>query len=197
MGDRSFLINALVQCRDLIDSIEPLTESDWRMISPLYTEQTLKKGECFCEEGEYAPNLAFVYEGVLRSYVVSDEVLEYNKDFFDEGKFAISYTAAMTNQKSLLTIQALTDVKLIVANFQKLHSFFDQSPTIERMVRKYVEFGLMKKERRDVEMGALGASERYANFLEEYPGLEGRISQYHIASHLGISPIELNGIKAA
>jgi len=40
------------------------------------------------------------------------------------------------------------------------------------------------------------APTRYLNFLAEYPALEPRLKQYHIASYLGITPVTLSRIRA-
>jgi len=39
------------------------------------------------------------------------------------------------------------------------------------------------------------AEERYMTFREMYPGLEKFISQYHIASYLGITSVSLSRIR--
>ena len=41
------------------------------------------------------------------------------------------------------------------------------------------------------------AATRYANFQTRYPGLELRLTQYHIASYLGITPVALSRIRHA
>lgn len=41
------------------------------------------------------------------------------------------------------------------------------------------------------------AQEHYVQFLQDYPGLEARVSQYHIASYLGIMPESLSRIRAS
>ena len=39
------------------------------------------------------------------------------------------------------------------------------------------------------------ATQRYANFREQFPQLELQIPQYHIASYLGISATQLSRIR--
>jgi CRP-like cAMP-binding protein len=40
------------------------------------------------------------------------------------------------------------------------------------------------------------ARQRYLQFLQDYPGLENRLNQYHIASYVGITPESLSRIRA-
>ena len=41
----------------------------------------------------------------------------------------------------------------------------------------------------------LSAEQRYLLLIQKNPELEKRISQYHLASHLGISPVSLSRIR--
>jgi hypothetical protein len=41
----------------------------------------------------------------------------------------------------------------------------------------------------------LNRGERYRNFRKECPQLEQQILQYHVASYLGITPIQLSGMR--
>jgi CRP-like cAMP-binding protein len=40
------------------------------------------------------------------------------------------------------------------------------------------------------------AAGRYLDFLSEYPGLEARVRQRHIASYLGMTPVTLSRIRS-
>lgn len=54
---------------------------------------------------------------------------------------------------------------------------------------------LMAKDAREIEIVQENAGQRYQRFLKEYPSLNSRIPQYHIASHLGITPTQLSRIR--
>ena len=53
-----------------------------------------------------------------------------------------------------------------------------------------------KKEVREIQIVLNNATERYEFFRQEHPGLENKIPQYHIASYLGVTPIQLSRIRA-
>jgi len=53
----------------------------------------------------------------------------------------------------------------------------------------------MLKARREWEFMTLSAEQRYLVLMQTHPELEERISQYHLASHLGISPVSLSRIR--
>ena len=53
----------------------------------------------------------------------------------------------------------------------------------------------IEKEKKEIEIVLLNASQRYILFKEEFPTLEQLISQFHIASYLGISATQLSRIR--
>ena len=73
---------------------------------------------------------------------------------------------------------------------------YDSIPKIERLSRILAEHFFVDKEKREIELVMLGASEKYEIFKKEHPNLENLIPQYHIASYLGISPTQLSRIRA-
>ena len=54
---------------------------------------------------------------------------------------------------------------------------------------------LMAKDAREIEIVQEDATVRYQRFLIEHSSLVERLPQYHIASHLGITPTQLSRIR--
>jgi len=161
-----------------------------------FSEVNFKKGKALAKKGEYAKKIAFVLNGVIRAYYSNDKGEEYNKTFFTAGKFVGAYSSLITKQKNLIDIDCLTDCKLLIAEYSKITSLYDQYPQIERLSRILAEYFFVIKEKREIELVTLEAKERYAIFQQEHPQLEQLIPQYHIASYLGVSPTQLSRIRA-
>ncbi|MCP5062668.1 MAG: Crp/Fnr family transcriptional regulator [Ignavibacteriae bacterium] len=166
-------------------------------IMEMFTFQELKKGEYFVEEGSRSSEVAFIIEGVIRAFYRTSEGVEYNKTFFIENSFAVSLSAVLQKIESHLCFQTLTDCKLLVADYPKIENLFTKHRSIETIVRIILQNDwVIKKEQRELRFVLNNAEERYLYFQQEYPGLENRIPQYQIASHLGITPIQLSRIRA-
>jgi CRP-like cAMP-binding protein len=58
-----------------------------------------------------------------------------------------------------------------------------------------VENELARKTQHEIFLLKKSAEERYMMFHKMYPHLENRISQYHIASYLGITPVSLSRLR--
>ncbi len=185
------------QLKAVIDKSYGLPEKAWNDFQKLFSYDELKKGEYFVEENTFTSKTGFVIEGVIRAFYRNEKGTEYNKTFFIENMFAVSFAAVLSKKKSYLNFQALENTKLIVADYYEIEKLFEKHRDIETLVRKIIEYEwVIKKEQRELRLVLNSAEERYKFFKEEYPGLENRIPQYYIASHLGVTPIQLSRIRA-
>ncbi|MEM6804860.1 MAG: Crp/Fnr family transcriptional regulator, partial [Bacteroidota bacterium] len=121
---------------------------------------------------------------------------EYNQQFFVGPSLIGAYSSLLNGKKNLIPQQALTDCDIWVAAYENLGVLFDEYHDLERIARKIAEFYFLEKERKELEMALKDAGQRYAIFQTQFPGLEQKIPQYHIASYLGISPTQLSRIRA-
>ena len=136
-------------------------------------------------------------DGALRAYYLDKDGVYYNKTFFIENSFAASLASILQNIPSFLFFDALVDTKVLKASYYKITALFHKHRCLETTVRKIIEYEwVIKKEQRELRLVLNDATERYRYFQQEYPGLESKIPQYHIASHLGITPIQLSRIRA-
>ena len=182
--------------KQYINAVSPLKNETWETVKQLFTETKLNKGDYFIEEGPVAKQIAFLYEGVVRAFFRSNEGIEYNKTFFTAPFMFGGYSSLITAKPNLINQQALTDCKLLVADYTLLCKLYNSHPDLERVARKLAELFFVIKEKREIEIVLLNADKRYQIFKEEHPGLEQLIPQYHIASYLGITPTQLSRIRS-
>ena len=190
-------LDEINRIRQVVEHFEPFTEEAWKEFSSLFSYTELKRGDYFVREGQRNDSVAFILEGALRAYYVDNEGTHYNKTFFTEDSFAMSIASVLQDIPSYLSFDALLDTRLLRGNYSKIVGLFPKHRCIETMVRKVIEYEwVIKKEQRELRLVMNNATERYEFFRQEYPGLENKIPQYHIASHLGITPIQLSRIRA-
>jgi hypothetical protein len=89
----------------------------------------------------------------------------------------------------------LQETHLLVCNLASIVELFNQHHCWEKLGRILAEQLYIKKETREAEFLLDDAETRYFNFQKQYPGLEERIAQYHVASYLGITPVMLSRIR--
>ena len=177
------------------NAISPLKEKTWEELLPLFKETTLSANDYFVRENEVARKIAFLESGVVRAFFINQEGQEYNKQFFVGPSSIGGYTSLLTGKANLIPQQALTDCKIWSCEFRSLTDRYDQYPDLERLSRKIAEYYFLEKEKKELEIVLLDASQRYRLFQNEFPTLEQLIPQYHIASYLGISATQLSRIR--
>lgn len=180
----------------LISDITPLDPAAQEAFLSLFSDVRFKKGTAFAKRGEISKHIAYVQDGVLRAYFSKNDGEQYNKTFFKQGDFVGAFSSLVTGSTNLIDIDCLTDCVVKVASYQQIRNLYDQHPTIERLARILAEQFFVVKEKREIELVTLDAKDRYAIFLNEHPGLDQLIPQYHIASYLGVSPTQLSRIRA-
>ena len=171
------------------------TDEDWNLIVPHLTEKKLKKNQLFAQEGKKAKDIAFVLEGNLRQFYSKDGE-EKTTYFYFENHLMSSYMSCITGQPSQLSIEALTDSRLLVFTYPVLQSLYNQSQQWEkfgRLIAEYIAIGL---EERMVGLLMLSPEERYNQLLQSNKQkILERIPQHYIANYLGITPVSLSRIR--
>jgi len=185
----------LEDLKTYFNNISPIRAHTWDQIQPLFTQQTLAKGEYFVVEGKIAQKIGFLQEGIVRAFYRNRDGAEYNKHFFTPNIMLGAFSSLVTRTPNKINQQALTDCKLLTANYADITALYDNHQDIERVSRRLAEIHFAEKEKREVDIVLLDALQRYLIFKKEYPSLEQLIPQYHIASYLGISATQLSRIR--
>jgi CRP-like cAMP-binding protein len=176
-------------------STVPLSKELIGLMAEMFVYDELEKGAYFVKTGEYAKEIAFLETGIVRAFFINNEGKEYNKTFFSAPSIIGSYASLISKQKNNVAQQALTDCKIWKASFHEIEKVSEGNFEIERLRRIIAENYFLSNEKKELEMALLDADKRYLILQEEYPGIELKIPQYHIASYLGISPTQLSRIR--
>jgi len=156
----------------------------------------VKKGAYFLRAGEIPQRIGFNVSGLLRLFYIDPNGKEIIKHFCVENTLAISYSAFLLREASKLYIQALEDTKLLVIDHAGYRELLDSHVCWQIAARKLAELLYILKEKKESELLLNSAQERYLQFLEDYPNIEQRLNQYHIASYLAITPESLSRIRS-
>ncbi|GAA0784069.1 Crp/Fnr family transcriptional regulator [Marinobacterium sediminicola] len=182
--------------RQAMDAYSPLSDSTWQALVSFCRYRQLARHQMLCRAGEIPRSFAFVCKGLFRVFALDDKGHEYNKNFFTEGQFPGSMTALLRNLPSRHSLQALEDSAIIEIDFGRFRELLYCSKDLKLFQIHYLEANwLLAKDERETQLVQQDAAERYMRFLVERPDLAERLPQYHIASHLGITPTQLSRIR--
>lgn len=196
MADHLLELEVLSALRATIESYAKIQNDTWLRLQKYCTRKSLDRGEILYNIGVTPASFGYVYSGLLRAFTIDKNGNEYSKNFFDKGNFPGSVRALLQSEPSEFTVDALEPSVIIEIPFTAYRKLLVEKHDLALFHISYLEKNwVIAKDLREVEIVMEDATERYKKFLDEYPGLHDRIQQYHIASHLGITPTQLSRIR--
>ncbi len=185
------MINSLLYS---IQNIITLNPAEIDTVTSLFKEKTYKKGDFFLEEGRTCKQVGFITKGLMRYYINHDGE-EKTYAFSQENDYVCNYESFLPQKPSSKIIQALEDCDVLVISHDDLQLFYANIREGERFGRiaiGTVFIQLLK----DISSFYTETPElRYERFIKSHADLQQRISQYHIASFVGVKPQSLSRIR--
>lgn len=173
-------------------ALSPAAESHVYSISK---EKTIPKGEVLISQGQEVKKIYFVTSGCLRSFCLDKNGKEHTLLFAIKNWWMSDYMAIYNKEYAMLTVESLTESKVIEFNSKELIEIHTRFPEFEPFQRVNLERHVVSLHKRILNQLQLTAPERYDLFLEQYPEIEQHCRNYHIASYLGITQQSLSRIR--
>jgi CRP-like cAMP-binding protein len=175
--------------------IVPLSTADAALIGTLFQSRIVRKGDYFVQQGEVCQQVGFIQSGLVR-YFVNQDGDEKIYSFGLESDFVCDYESFLSQKPCRRAIQAIEDSSLLVISAASLQRLFAGLTYGERFGRVVIEQIFVQTMGQLVSLYTDSPEVRYQAFLDEYPTLSARITQYHIASYVGVKPQSLSRIRA-
>jgi CRP-like cAMP-binding protein len=177
-----------------IQNIITLSLAEVGIVTSLFKEKTYKKGDFFLEEGRVCKQVGFVAKGLMRYYINHDGE-EKTYDFSQENEYVCNYESFLPQKPSSKIIQALEDSDLLVISHNDLQLLYANVREGERFGRIAIEAVFLKLLQDLSSFYTETPVVRYERFLKNHGDLQQRISQYHVASYVGVKPQSLSRIR--
>ncbi|TWV99113.1 Crp/Fnr family transcriptional regulator [Chitinophaga pinensis] len=177
-----------------IRTLIPLSEAEEEIVCQLFKEKHYKKGSFFLAENEICRQAAFVISGFMR-YYINDDGEEKTYGFAKPFNFACNYESFVPQNPSSQIIQALEDCVLLTISYDDLLRFYEQVRYGDRFGRLVIEQVFIQTLKDRNSFYTDSPEGRYEQFIREHKDLLQQISQYHIASFVGIKPQSLSRIR--
>jgi CRP-like cAMP-binding protein len=154
-----------------------------------------KKGEYLITQGEPAPYIFFLTQGLVRYMSISAEGKEFTQSFASAPGIAGSTRAMVMKKEALFSIEVLDDVLCFKLDWQSLFETMKSEPGFLEAYSHLLEQMFAKKEEREYYLLQKSAEQRYLEFLDEHPQLRDRVPLKVVASYIGITPIALSRVR--
>ncbi|RIV30771.1 Crp/Fnr family transcriptional regulator [Flagellimonas lutimaris] len=167
--------------------VDPRPE-DLHLFTSKFREVVVTKGKFLLQPDTHVKHEYFVVKGCLSAYYLDKKGNKSIVQFAIENWWLGDFDAFYNGVPSKLYIEALEDSTLLAINYNDLQTLFQQSPIFERYFRILVTSAFISLRKRILSSLGKSIKERYLEFCESYPNIEGRVPNYQIASYLGVSP---------
>lgn len=174
----------------------PLAPNELEACYEICSSSQVKKGDFITKADEAFEQEILVLKGVIRGFYLTYEGEEFNAAFYTDQSIVSPWFTRTHQGISLINLQAMEDTEVAFMHQKTFENARYSHPGLREYGYRVVEADLLQRAQREILMATKSARERYLAFQEQFPGLENRISQYHIASYLGITPISLSRIRA-
>ncbi len=189
-----YFFAAMKEFVEFILQFDNLNKQQIDLITSKVKEIRLKKDSYFSEAGKIPRQVGFVLEGVVRGCYYNNKGDEITRCFIEENNLVVDYVNFEANSTSTEYLQACTDCRILIFSKQ---DWEDLSHTVvgwNNITNKMVQRCLYQKSRKGPVISQ-DATQRYLEFMENYPALINRVALSHIASYIGVTQQSLSRIR--
>ena len=155
----------------------------------------LKKGNFLLKNGETVNHQYYVESGCLRTFFIDDSGKEHTLQLAIHDWWISDYTAFFSEGTAILNIEILQDSVLYCVSKKDMDELFTKVEDLNAFFRKKMERAFASFQKRILANLSQSATERYSDFVANYPNIEQQVKNYHIASYLGITTETLSRIR--
>mgnify|MGYP000312494048 CR=1 FL=1 len=184
----------LLKFSNRIQELSSITEEEILQNQDFFKIQTLKKGDHFLREGKICTNIAFINQGTFRIYRLKNGE-ELNTCFCMKCDVMSSFESFVNQTPSQDNIQALEDAEFITLSHSNFIKLVASNPSWNSLRITLTDHECVRLANRANTLSSETALEKYQNLLVNEPEIIQRISNYHIASYLGITRETLSRIR--
>jgi CRP-like cAMP-binding protein len=186
----------LDKVKEALSNLPFLNPRDMAKIASATTLRTIDEGDYVFREGEQHYIVYVVLKGLLRSYVINQNGEEVTLRFVPEKEKAGSYNTIINDLPAAENLMALEKTVVLSIDTRKAKA---SDPNNSRALKAKLD--VFQKLLNDAIdrlkfYTVYSPEERYEKFRNDYPDLEQRVKQKHLASYLGITPQSLSRIRA-
>jgi CRP-like cAMP-binding protein len=177
-------------------AVAPLDAQAFEPVLQAISVRRLAPGEALLQAGEQGAREYFVLDGVLKTWIGDAQGREVTLAFHVGPGVLMPAIARTAGDLSRVHCQALTPACVAGFDAGLLIDCMRRIPSVQCWGDAALRAELIRRVDREWALAALPAAQRLQQFREQFPGLEDRIAQHHIASYLGITTVSLSRLRA-
>lgn len=188
----------LVLYKQLFDHIKKVTpeypENDLNLLVRYLELKKVSKKCIILHAGSIPQFVYFIIEGCFRYFDSTDEGEQYNTQFAFENWWIGDMKGVVYGTAAKLNIEALEESTVLAMTVSDYNNLLQNSHPFAKYTQRLRANAYQAVMDHSADFHQ-SAEIRYCHLLDKFPSLSQRISQYHIASYLGITPESLSRIR--
>jgi len=178
-----------------INKYGTLTTEEQLIVLTFFQYRTFRKRQYLLQEGDIARYETFILKGVTRTYETDKSGHEHIVQFGIEDWWVGDLYSFLSASPTRFNIDCIEDTCVMQISKNNLDHLYERVPKMERYFRNLLQNAFIASTTRVSSILVKSATERYRDFLEQYPDIKQRIPDHYIASYLGITPQSLSRIR--
>jgi CRP-like cAMP-binding protein len=176
--------------------LSPLPPETLTALERIARPRSFAAGDHLLRAGARAERVFVIAKGLVRELYVTADGDEHTRTFMAERQITGSLLDLLSGEPSVTWIEALEPTETLALPYRELDALCATHAALQLSARRAAEALYVKKARREYELLAFPAAERYRRFRAEQPGLDERISRRHLASYLGVTAEHLSRLRS-
>jgi CRP-like cAMP-binding protein len=172
-----------------------LTDEEIEILKSLFTHKKFRKHQYILQAGEVSTHDNFIIKGLCRTYRVDEKEQEYILRFTPEEWWTGDLGSFLSGKPSLYNVDCIEDTEVLRITLDDLNKLFEHVPGMNKYFRLLYQKSIISFNQRLASNLSKNASERYEEFMQQFPGIGQRVPDHQIASYLGITPQSLSRIR--
>ncbi len=177
-------------------SFDLFSNEEINQLVQLFEVRNLKKNDIFINEGKTSNEVAFVIDGLFRSFYISEEGKDITYCFRFPNQFIAAYSSFITGNPSVENIQAITKAQILVIKKEVIQGLSIHSLKWTIFLKIVAEQQYLELENRIFQLQRDSASKRYKSLMENQPTYIQKLPLQYLASFLGITQRHLSRIRS-
>lgn len=182
-----------------INAFQPLESTAASYLHELLRSREFSRGETLLPIGQVNQHLHFVHTGLVRGYhMQQNEPGIENKStslFASTSHFVISPPSFLKQVPSHEGFDVLEDSVVVSLAYRDIQSLYKAHASARTISQMLIERYLLFFDERVRVLKLLTGKQKYEWFLKYHPELRNRVQDNHIASYLGMTPVNLSRIR--
>lgn len=177
-----------------LEGISPCSPATREMIRASAQVQWMDKKQILIKDLAACEHLYFIHSGLARAYFYH-EGKEITDWFGKESMLIGPLKRRFPTKATIHPVEMLEQGHVVRVGFQQLEKMYEQSHEVERLGRCLAIHSMQLVQQKLDDYQLLNATQRYAQFVQQYPELLQRVPLQYIASYLGMNKVTLSKIR--